>query len=379
MMEEFTGKGSEWNTIIYHLPKPHLLQTWEWAQVKSSHGWKPMPFLWKKRENGQESIIAAAMVLKRTVLNSRLAARLCILYIPKGPLLDWSDIPLYKEVLDDLQLFAKKQGAIFLKLDPDVELGSGIPGYVDARERESGQRILSELTKRNWLYSSDQIQFRNTVLIDVSVDREKMLSRMKQKTRYNIRLAERKGVELRLGKDYDIPLLYKLYAETSVRDGFVIRNEGYYRVVWETFMKRPGTIFEPFAEPLIAEVKGKPIASIIVFYFAGRAYYMYGMSLEVHREMMPNYLLQWVAMQRSKDKDCSVYDLWGAPDIFNETDSMWGVFRFKEGLGGEVVRSIGAWDFPAQSLWYKTYTKIVPRILDIMRFQRKSNTKQELS
>ena len=377
-MEAFTGSASEWNNTIYRLHKPHLLQTWEWALVKSSYGWKPMPFIWKSREGGQDSVVAAAMILKRTVLNRGFAARLCILYIPKGPLLDWSEITLRRQVLDDLQGLAKQHGAIFLKLDPDEEIGTGIQGNEGVQEDINGQSLVSELKKRSWLFSSDQVQFRNTVLVDLSVNKEQMLARMKQKTRYNVRLAEKKGIKLRVGKADDLVLLYKMYAETSVRDGFVIRDQGYYRTVWETFMQHTDNGNQPFAEPLIAEFEGEPVAAIVVFYFAGRAYYLHGMSLEVHREKMPNYLLQWEAMQRAKTHGCSVYDLWGAPDEFVETDSMWGVFRFKEGLGGTVSRTIGAWDYPASSLWYKIYTKIIPRVLDVMRARGKTHTQQEL-
>ena len=378
MMELFTGGASDWNAIIIHLPGPHLLQTWEWALVKSSYGWKPMPYIWKKKEAERESVVAAAMVLKKTVLNRSLAARLCILYIPKGPLLDWLDTTLSTQVLDDLQDLAKKQGAIFLKLDPDVRLGSGVPAEEDAQEDINGQSFITDLRKRGWLFSSDQIQFRNTVLVDVSATADQMLVRMKQKTRYNIRLAEKKGVKVRVGIMRDLPMLYKMYAETSVRDGFVIRDQRYYQAVWETFMKRSDISNLPFAEPLIAEIEGEPIAAIIVFYFAGRAYYIYGMSLATHREKMPNYLLQWEALQRAHTRNCSVYDLWGAPDEFNESDSMWGVFRFKEGLGGKVIRTLGAWDYPTSFLWYRTYTKFIPYILEIMRARGRAYTKQEL-
>jgi len=377
-MEAFTGSASEWNTAISHLPKPHLLQTWEWALVKSSYGWKPMPYIWKRTKGGHDSVVAAAMVLKRMVLNRGFTARLCILYVPKGPLLDWSDTTLSGQVLDDLEGLAKQHGAIFLKLDPDAVLGTGMPGNLDAQEDINGQSLVSELKKRGWLFSSDQVQFRNTVLVDLSVNNEQVLARMKQKTRYNVRLAEKKGIRLRVGKADDLALLYKMYAETSVRDGFVIRDQCYYRTVWETFMRHTDTGNQPFAEPLIADFEGEPVAAIVVFYFAGRAYYLHGMSLEVHREKMPNYLLQWEAMQRAKTHGCSVYDLWGAPDEFDETDSMWGVFRFKEGLGGTVSRTIGAWDYPASSLWYKIYTKIIPRILDVMRARGKTHTQQEL-
>jgi lipid II:glycine glycyltransferase (peptidoglycan interpeptide bridge formation enzyme) len=179
----------------------------------------------------------------------------------------------------------------------------------------------------------------------------------------------------------DLPTLYKMYAETSVRDGFVIRDDEYYRTVWQSFMQssivnRQSSI--PQAEPLIAEVDGEPVAAIFVFYFASRAYYIYGMSREAHREKMPNYLLQWEAMRRAKAAGCSVYDLWGAPDEFDERDSMWGVFRFKEGLGGQVVRTLGAWDFTPKPFWYKMYSEVIPRVLDVMRSRGKSRTKQQI-
>jgi len=93
---------------------------------------------------------------------------------------------------------------------------------------------------------------------------------------------------------------------------------------------------------------------------------------------MPNYLLQWEAMKRAKVRGCSLYDLWGAPDEFNEADSMWGVFRFKEGLGGEVVRTLGAWDYPARAFWYWTYTRIIPRVLDVMRRRGRARTERAL-
>jgi peptidoglycan pentaglycine glycine transferase (the first glycine) len=115
-----------------------------------------------------------------------------------------------------------------------------------------------------------------------------------------------------------------------------------------------------------------------MFYFAGQAIYLFGMSRDAHREMMPNYLLQWEAMRRAKALGSSVYNLWGAPDEFNESDGLWGVFRFKEGLGGVVSRTIGAWDFPVNPLMYKLYTQTLPRIMDVMRLRGKSRTRQSL-
>ena len=378
-------QGNSWNSIISKLPNPHFLQTYEWGQVKAKYGWSPLYAVWDADGkwtvesdpnllSTSHSPVAAALILKRQILRNGFAARLSVLYLPKGPLLDWTNEPLRNRVLNDLQSFAKKQGAIFLKMDPDVVLGTGVPQGEDDVIDNGGQVVMSELKRRGWGYASDQIQFKNTVLIDLNPTEEEMLAWMKQKTRYNIRLAERKGIALRVGILDDLGMLYKMYAETSVRDGFVIREEGYYRTVWNLFMNSS----EPTCEPLIAEVDGEPVAAIFVFYFVGCAYYVYGMSRDKHREKMPAYLLQWEAMKRAKMKGCAAYDLWGAPEVFDESDSMWGVYRFKAGLGGKVVRTLGAWDFAPSPLWYKMYSEIIPRVLDVMRSRGKTKTKQSL-
>ena len=205
-----------------------------------------------------------------------------------------------------------------------------------------------------------------------------MLARMKQKTRYNIRLAEKKGVSVRDGTVEDFPMLYKMYAETSVRDGFVIRDQDYYRTVWKTFYKPSIVHGQPSVIPLIAEVNNEPAAGLFLFLFDERAYYVYGMSREIHREKMPTYLLQWEAMKHAKAAGCKVYDLWGAPEQFDETDSLWGVYRFKEGLGGRVSRTLGAWDYAPNKFWYKMYSEIIPRVLDVMRLRGRSQTRQSL-
>ncbi len=389
--------------MISKLPNPHFLQAHEWGQVKAKYGWEPLYAVWTKDKFSvisdqsadnlsliTDDCIAAALILRRRILQNNFAARLSILYSPKGPLLDWTNESLRNRVLDDLQSFAKKQGAIFLKCDPDVVLGMGVPHSADDAEDKNGSAVTSELKRRGWGYSSDQIQFKNTVVIDLSPTEDKLLAQMKQKTRYNIRLAEKKGVSLRVGKLEDLGMLYKMYAETSVRDGFVIRDEAYYKTVWETFMRlkvgklessqvstfQPSNL--PTCEPIIAEVNSEPVAAIFVFYFAGRAYYVYGMSRDAHREKMPTYLLQWEAMKRAKARGYTTYDLWGAPEVFDESDSMWGVYRFKEGLGGKVVRTLGAWDYAPNQFWYRMYSDIMPRVLDVMRSRGRSRTKQSL-
>jgi peptidoglycan pentaglycine glycine transferase (the first glycine) len=374
-----------WNQVISGLPNPHFLQSYEWARVKAQYGWQPLYALWDR--DGEMQIVsdgatpapqvtqAAALILRKSVRIGGMAAPLHVFYAPKGPNLDWADEALYQKVLADLEEFARRNKAIFLKIDPDVVMGTGVPGTESERRDLVGQAMQARLDGRDWSYSAEQIQFRNTVLLDLTASEDDLLSRMKQKTRYNIRLAEKKGVTVRAGTDADFPLLYRMYAETSVRDGFAIRDEGYYQTVWRTFTSST----EPGCLPLIAEVESEPVAAIFVFLFAKRAYYVYGMSRDAHREKMPNYLLQWEAMRRSRAAGCAIYDLWGAPDEFTEGDSMWGVFRFKEGLGGEVVRTLGAWDFAPNRSMYRLYTEIMPRILDVMRSRGKARTRHEVT
>ena len=356
-----------WNNILASFPDPHILQTWQWAQVKSEVGWEPIYKIWGKESKPD----AAALILLRTVSLGSFAAQLRVLYAPKGPLLrNWNDINLRRLVLDDLERVAREMGAIFIKIDPDVPLGTGIPGGESELENQLGTAVQSDLETRGWQLSDEQIQFRNTVLIDLARSEDELLARMKQKTRYNLRLAARKGVTVRVGLRNDLEMLYRMYAETSLRDGFVIREEDYYRKVWGTFLNAD------MMEPLIAEVADEPVAAVMIFRFAGKAYYMHGMSREVHREKMPNYVLQWEAIRRSKAKGCKVYDLWGAPDIFDASNSMWGVFRFKEGLGGDVLRTIGAYDLPVKPVYYKLYTQILPRFLNVLRRRGNIETRQ---
>ncbi|MFN8411492.1 MAG: peptidoglycan bridge formation glycyltransferase FemA/FemB family protein [Anaerolineales bacterium] len=374
-----------WNSIISKLPNLHFLQSYEWGQVKAKYGWVPYYAVWTESDfqilqntealafHDHLSPVAAALILKRTI-SFRGLIKASVLYVPKGPLLDWTNESLRERVLNDLQSFAKEQNAIFIKIDPDVELGRGVPASEGDVIDNNGQAVMAELKRKGWVYASDQIQFRNTVLIDVSATEEEMLARMKPKTRYNTRLAEKKSVTVRKGSVDDLPALYKMYAETSVRDGFVIRDEEYYLTVWKLFMQSA----QPTVIPLIAEVDGEAVAAIFLFMFGKRAYYVYGMSRNAHREKMPTYLLQWEAMKIAKANGCDVYDLWGAPEVFDESDSMWGVYRFKEGLGGEVVRTLGAYNFAPNRILYMLYSEVMPRVLNVMRRRGKEQTKQAL-
>ena len=232
-MLAFTGSSSEWNKLVANLPGSHLLQTSQWAQVKKIYGWEPLPFVWYGLHSDGtldgEKVIAAAMILKKVISFAGVSTRIGIFYSPKGPLLNWSDNAIRQRVLDDLENFTRQRAGIFMKIDPDLELGRGIPGSTEAIENESGVGSVDELIQRGWRFSADQIQFRNTVMVDLSRSEEEIFARMKQKTRYNIRLASKKGVTVRHGTLEDLPMLYSMYAETSIRDGFCHTESGILR------------------------------------------------------------------------------------------------------------------------------------------------------
>ena len=368
-MAEIVPLDSTWDQTIVNLPGAHLLQTAEWAKVKEGVGWKAIPLVWHA-ENGR--LAAAALVLKRTVRLLRFGPQVSVCYVPRGPMLDWGDDGLRHRVIHDLQVFARQQHTLFLKMDPEISLGTGVPGAEDAREDALGMQILEELKTNEWCFSTSQVQFRNTVLLDLKGNEDDWLKRMKQKTRYNLRLAQRSGVVIREAAISEYPQVYKMYAETSVRDGFVIRPQTYYLEVWQRFLQAG------MVSPLVAEVEGSFVAGLVLFYFGKRAWYLYGMSTAQHREKMPNYLLQWEAMRLAKLKGAELYDLWGAPDVFEASDSMSGVFRFKEGLGGRVLRTCGAWDYIVDPAGYSLYQQVLPRVLNFLRRNRKAETRQEV-
>jgi peptidoglycan pentaglycine glycine transferase (the first glycine) len=288
--------------------------------------------------------------------------------------MDYGDAQLVNRVLADLEQFARRSHAILLKIDPDVP-----------KEHALLSQIGREVGGEGWRPSAEQIQFRNTMEIDLRRSEDELLAAMHQKTRYNIRLAIKRGVTVRAGTLADLELLYSMYAETARRDHFIIRPLEYYRDAWGSFIEAG------LAQPLVAQVAdishvadtsqvvsasqmtgaspsaGVPVAALILFHFAGRAYYFYGMSLDLHRNLMPTYLLQWEAMRWARAHACTIYDMWGAPDTLDESDSMWGVYRFKQGFGGQFVQHIGAWDYAASRPFYWLYTTAMPRVLEVMR------------
>jgi len=341
---------SQWDSTLAALPLSHVLQCWDWGDFKSRWGWQPTRLLFEREGRP----LAAAQVLRRRLPHTPLS----VSYVPKGPALDYGDAPLLTSVLATLEGYARRWRSIFLKIDPDVRLGVGPD---DAPPQAEAAAALQTLAARGWRPSAEQIQFKNTVLMDLTADEAGLLAAMKPKTRYNIGLASRRGVSVRAGGEPDLPAFYHLYRETARRDGFLIRPLAYYLDVWTQFL------LNGWARLLLADVEGEMVAGLMLFLFGRTAWYMYGASSDRQRHLMPSALLQWEAIRVARRLGCTRYDMWGAPDRFDEGDSMWGVYRFKTGFGGETMRGLGAFDFPPSARLYWAYTVAMPRVLTFMR------------
>jgi len=196
---------------------------------------------------------------------------------------------------------------------------------------------------RGFTVEPHTIQPRSTILVDLTGNEDELLARMKQKTRYNIRLAEKKGVVVR--ETNDIQGFYQLMQTTGTRDGFAVHDISYYQKAYDIFSPSGACVL------LGAFHEEKPLAYLMLFLSGERSWYFYGASDDASRNLMPTYLLQWAAMRWSKAHGATIYDLWGIPDASAEeleeqfmqrSDGLWGVYRFKRGFGGEVVRSAPA-------------------------------------
>jgi lipid II:glycine glycyltransferase (peptidoglycan interpeptide bridge formation enzyme) len=341
-----------WNDLLRGLPAAHVLQTWEWGEFKrATTGWTPTRLVFERGDQ----IAAAASILTRRI------GPLAVMYVPKGPALAYDELALAEAVIADLEGMARRAGAIWLKIDPDVILGTGVPGEEDDRTDANGSAIRDLLQRRKWRFSDDQVQFRNTITLDLTCSQEDLLAAMSQNTRRKVRTAEKKGVTIRAAALDDLPLLYDLYQATGQRDHFLIRPASYYERAWRDFMQAG------LAHALIAEADGAALAHVILFHFGRTCWYFYGASSNDDRDRMPNYLLQWEAMRWAKAQGYTRYDMWGAPDEFTDNDPLWGVYQFKRGFRGVVTRHIGAWDFAPYPPLYSAFTQLWPRARSLLR------------
>jgi lipid II:glycine glycyltransferase (peptidoglycan interpeptide bridge formation enzyme) len=317
-------------------PDGHVLQTSPWGTLKARYEWT----------DARVGLIRkGALEAGAQILFRRLPAGLGRLaYVPKGPLVDWSDEGQTHQLVNALDDAARSHGAIALTFEPGLR---DDPGHLER---------LRSLDFRPAPFSA--VQPRRTLVVDISADEDDLMMDMKSKTRYNIRLAARKGVTVREGDTADVSTFTRLLEATADRAEFGIHPSSYYEAAYELFVPRG------WARLLLAEVESEAVAGLMVFALPPRSWYFYGASSTAHREKMPTYLLQWEAMRWAKSLGCTTYDLWGVPDedrdvledqFTERSDDLWGVYRFKRGFGGDLVRTVGAWDRVLAPARYQLY------------------------
>ncbi|MBN2051284.1 MAG: peptidoglycan bridge formation glycyltransferase FemA/FemB family protein, partial [Spirochaetales bacterium] len=238
----------------------------------------------------------------------------------------------------ELKAFLPKN-CLFLRFD--------LPGEITGDLKES-------LTKARLLEKAPvDIQPPDTVMIPLEPPEEDLLAAMKHKTRYNIRLAEKKGVRVTEGSEADLSDWHRLYEETLRRD----RIAGHSRRYFKTLFSQGRSFGQgaPVLRLLFAEAQGERVAAVIVGRCGLRATYLYGASSNRHRNLMPAYALQWHAMKTEKAAGTSNYDLFGIPPAEDENHPMHGLYRFKTGFGGRIVHRPGCWDYPLRPGLYRLY------------------------
>jgi len=319
---------ADWNRFLESHPDVHLLQMGEWGELKKDFGWKPVRLI-LDRETGAQ------------ILFRRLPLGLTLGYMPK-PAFSEKLLAVSDVFWNEVDSVCKQNRAVFLKIEPDSWISSSLVTYP------------------SFLVSRHNIQPPRTIVIPIDGSEETILSRMKPKCRYNIRLAEKKGVIVRAWDN--ISAFHEMMTVTGGRDNFGVHSKEYYQRAYELFHSKG------VCELLVAEYQGQPLASLMVFGNSKRAWYVYGASNDQERNRMPTYLLQWEAIRWAKAHGCDEYDLWGVPDENEDTleasfesrhDGLWGVYRFKRGFGGQIMRAAQAVDRVYNPLLYWLYTKYI--------------------
>lgn len=242
------------------------------------------------------------------------------LYSPHPYFLNFGGQSHFGEWLEKTRRIAKEENAIFLKLE-----------FKDSVDKK--------ILKKFGFKKSTNIQFQKTIILDITKSEQELLKQMHYKTRYNIRLAERKRIEIKKGKKY-FEDFWKLLKETAKKGKFHTHSKKHYSKI----LRIPGV------ELFVASFKDKIIAANIVLFWDKRATYLHGGTDYNYRNLMAPYLLQWHQILEAKKRDCSEYDFWGIDE------KKWpGVTRFKKGFGGKEISYPGAYDLLFQSLWYKIY------------------------
>ena len=317
-----------WTKFVAKQPRAHVLQLAQWGELKELFGWEAEPYVLSSPEGFATGALALTKQLPMGL--GKMA------YIPMG------GYALEGEFFEVLWLVIRRATkAAFLKMEP---------GHL-----EPGEEL--NMRELGFVPSPHCIQPRRTIIIDISRSDDDMLAGMSQGTRRKVRKSLRSGIVFRRGKRKDLPAFCRLMQETSARNGFGVHENSYYEAAYKLLMPKYGAL-------LLAERQGELLAGLMVFALGTKAWYFYGASSRTAGNSYASYGLQWSAIQWAKRRGCQSYDLWGVPDHDEEyleahfqerSDGLWGVYGFKRGWGGELRRSMGAWDMPFNPVRYAAY------------------------
>lgn len=341
------------NEYIARFETGDLLQSYEWGDLKARGGWKPIRVV---AESSGE-IIAAASMLKRGIPKTNR----CIMYAPRGPVLDTQNGQLVHEFTEFLKKIALSEGAILLKIDPPVPIEDDLS---EANLRSAGFNRLSA-------EGFGGTQPKCVMQLDLDKPIDEVMASFKEKWRYNIRLAKRRGVTVSLDctRD-DLPTFYNILRETAQRDGFLVRSLQYFEDMWDVLVPAG------FMRLALTYYQDKPVAGAIAYLFGDKAMYTYGASSNEHRNVMPNHLMQWELIQWAHDEGCKWYDFRGVSPRKQpvENDPLAGLNRFKEGFNPRFVEYIGEYDLVLSPSFYWLWSVARPWVSKILKARSRAKT-----
>lgn len=321
-MSELVTQASlaEYEAFVAGHPKGHFAQSVLWAKQKPAWKWEAII---SRAANG--SIRGAMSVLIRKMPG----VPFTLMYSCRGPVCDLDDEETMKDLFDGAKALAKQRKSYVIKIDPDV------PSSDEAfAQRLRSFGFKSQEGGKNF----EAIQPRYVFRLNVeNKTEEELMAGFHQKWRYNIRLAERKGVEVRICGQEAISDFARLMLTTGVRDGFVTRDESYFANMLVNLGEH--------CRLYMAYANGEAIAGTLAIQYGDKVWYLYGASANEHRNLMPNYLLQWRMIQWAVETKCRIYDFRGVSGDLSEDNPLYGLYRFKQGFGGDFVEFVGEMDW----------------------------------
>lgn len=334
---------------------PIVQQTAFWSKVKAHQGLSTKAFDFKVRNRelytnvGGYSYTNADLLVLQRPLNSEFS----MAYVPYGPEIEPSEENQgdFLENLSEILRSYLPKNCIAIRYDLNWQSHwCGEDNYdekgvwIGPPEKQYQEFQLNYGTI-NWNLRkcNSDILPSTTIFLDLASSENDILMRMKPKTRYNIHLAERKGVKVYRAGIEKIAIWYELYKETALRNGLHINDISYFTSVMTT--KADDSSSPAHVELLIAEHEGEPLAAMFLILSAQRGTYLYGASSSNKRNHMPTYLLQWEAMRIAKEYGCFEYDMFGVSPGPDHSHPMYGLYQFKTGFGGEMFHHLGCWDY----------------------------------